>query len=378
MQRNDTVIKLLSDLVAIDSQSYKGNKEIIVYLSKLFSTYEQTRESWIRESDGVQGENLLVKIPGKNHEQSLIFVCHMDTVPTSSAWETDPFILEEKEGKLYGLGACDTKGGVAAAIEAVFSLSDKPAYDTYLVFDGDEEVSSTGALKLLKKMPFTNPHFIFIEPTDGQLHIAQRAILKFDVITHGVSTHASLGTPVRNETENAIHKMGKVISLLANDASEIAQEKHAYLASSTQNFGLLEGGTARNVFADKAVLTVDRRLLPHRDPKKEFERLKKLIADAVPGTTMQFDDAAPAFAMESTNHFVQEVLQAYVSVEPKARADAFQAWSEAGLFAQKGDVVILGPGSLVGQAHKANEFVESTDLFHFVHIYQKIMQETSL
>ena len=118
MQRNDSVITLLSDLVAIDSQSHKGNREIISYLSKLFPHYEQTRESWVRESDGVQGENLLVKIPGKNHEQSLVFVCHMDTVPTSSAWETDPFILEEKEGKLYGLGACDTKGGVAAVIEA--------------------------------------------------------------------------------------------------------------------------------------------------------------------------------------------------------------------------------------------------------------------
>lgn len=377
MQRNDSVIKLFSDLVAIDSQSHKGNKEIIAYLSKLFSDYEQTRESWVRESDGVQGENLVVKIPGKNHEQSLVFVCHMDTVPTSSAWETDPFILEEKEGKLYGLGACDTKGGVAAAIEAIVQLTDAPLCDTYLVFDGDEEVSSTGAVKLLKKLPFINPHFIFIEPTDGQLHIAQRAIVKFDVITHGISTHASLGTPQRNEAENAIHKMGKVISLLANDASEIAKEQHPYLASSTQNFGLLTGGTARNVFADNAMLTIDRRLLPHRDPQEEFERLKKLITDAVPGTTVQFDDAAPAFAMEPTNLFVQQVLHAYISVDPNARIDAFHAWSEASLFAGKGDVVILGPGS-ISLAHKANEFVEATELFHFVHVYQKIMQEISL
>lgn len=375
MQRNESVIKLLSDLVAIDSQSQKGNVEIIGFLADLLKDYQQIRQKWVREQDDVKGENLIVKIPGKSSEHAIVFVCHMDTVPTSSAWETDPFILEENGGNLYGLGACDTKGGVAAAIEAALTLSDKPAFDTYLVFDGDEEVFSTGAHKLLKKFSIKNPHFIFIEPTDKELHIAQRALLKFDITTHGVSAHASLGTPEKNNKENAINKMSRVLQLLTEDALEIAKEKHQFLASSTQNLGLLSGGTARNVFADTATLTVDRRLLPQREPKKEFERLKKLIISEVPGTTVAIDDIEPGFAMQNDNHFVSEVLSAYVKTSPSARLGAFQAWSEAGLFAGVGDVVILGPGSLVGQAHRANEFVSAQELFNFVKIYQKIMQE---
>lgn len=374
MKRNDNVIQLLSDMVAIDSQSHKGNIAIIDHLSKLLADYSQTIQSWVREADGVKGKNLIVKIPGKSSEHSLVFICHMDTVPTSSAWETDPFILEEQGGNLYGLGSCDTKGGVASLLEAVFTLADKPAYDTYLVFDGDEEVYSAGAHKYLKKFSLKNPHFIFLEPTDGELHIAQRALLKFDVTTHGVSTHASLGTPEKNKKDNAINKMAEVLKHLIQDASEIAKGKHAYLASSTQNLGILSGGTARNVFADKAFLTVDRRLLPEREPIREFNRVKKMLVTAVPGTTVEVNNIEPGFAMPNDNPFVSQLVTLYQSVDPQARLGAFDAWSEAGLFADKGDVVILGPGS-IKQAHVANEYVSVQELFAFVHIFQKILQE---
>lgn len=374
MKRNDNVIQLLSDLVAIDSQSHKGNITIIDFLSKLLAGYSQTTQSWVREADGVKGKNLIVKIPGKSGEHSLIFVCHMDTVPTSNAWETDPFILEENGGNLHGLGACDTKGGVAALLEAVFTLTDMPAYDMYLVFDGDEEVMSTGASKYIKRFSLKNPHFIFLEPTDGELHIAQRALLKFDVTTYGVATHASLGTPEKNRKNNAINKMSEVLDLLIQDASEIAKEKHAYLASSTQNLGLLSGGTARNVFADTASITVDRRLLPERDPMREFHRVKKLLVAAIPDTTVEINNVEPGFSMPNDNAFVSQLIAIYQSVMPQARLGAFDAWSEAGLFADKGDVVIVGPGS-IKQAHVANEYVSAQELFSFVHIFQKILQD---
>lgn len=375
MQRNQHVIKLLSDLVAIDSQSHKGNEAIIAYLAQLFPSYKQTMQSWVRESDGVKGKNLVIKIPGKKSDHAIVFVGHVDTVPTSSAWETDPFILEESGGNLYGLGGCDTKGGVAALIEAVVTLTDAPAYDTYVIFDGDEEVYSTGAHKLLKNFSIKNPHFIFVEPTDGELHIAQRGLLKFNVITHGTATHASLGTPEKNKKENAISKMGEVLQILSKDAADIAKEKHEYLTASTQNFGVLTGGTARNVSADTATLTVDRRLIPNRIPQKEFQRISQLVSQYVPGTTVVLDDEGPGFSMDKNNLFIRQLLQAYTAVVPTARIAAFQAWSEAGLFAGKGDIVILGPGSLIHEAHRANEFVQAQEVFHFVHIYQKIIQE---
>src|SRR5258706_3233957 len=150
------------------------------------------------------------------------------------------------------------------------------------------------------------------------------------------------------------------------------------MGSNTQIFGVISGGTARNVFADKATLTIDRRLLPTRDPRKEFERLKELIVSKISDTDVLLEDTEPSFSTSENSEFVQKVLKYYRKVIPTSSIAAFPAWSEAGLFREYGDVVIMGPGSLAGQAHKANEFVSAQDLFHFVHIFQNIMREIRL
>lgn len=371
-------IKLLSELVAIDSQSHVSNKPIIDLLASWFPDQEQTIETWTRDSDGLQGENLIVKIPGKSSEHSIVFVNHMDTVPTSENWETNPFKLEEKEGKLYGLGTCDTKGGVASLIEAVKSLTEQPQYDTYLVFDGDEEVDSTGACKFLKKYHIPNAHYIFLEPTDQELCIAQRALLKVDITTYGIATHSSQATPENNAEGNAIFKMSKILELLRKDAEEIASEKHPHLNMTTQNFGVIQGGTARNVLADKTILKMERRLLPHRDPREEFARLKKHILDVVPDAAVHLDEAAPGFATDESEQIVQQVLKLTKTILPHYKIGAFQAWSEAGIFAEKGDVLVIGPGSLVGQAHRANEFISREELLQFVEVFQAILTRIQL
>lgn len=378
MKRNESVIKILSDLVAIDSQSYKGNITIVDFLSRLFEGYSQTTQSWIRESDGVKGKNLIVKIPGKSSEHSLIFVCHMDTVPTSSAWETDPFILEENGGKLYGLGTCDTKGGVAAVIEAVFTLTDKPAYDTYLVFDGDEEEYASGIKKYKKSGLPKNAHFIFIEPTDQEVMIAQRGVLSATIVTHGKSQHASLATVEKNEKESAIYKMARVMDLLMQDGRQAQMERDDLLGTNSQNFGIVQGGTGGNVIPDTCKLVIDRRLLPSRIPEKEVKRIMSLLKESDSSVEITEVDTAPGFFTNSQVPFVQYVLNSVKPFFSKAKLGPFIAWSEAGLFANKGDVIILGPGSLSGQAHVANEYIEAQELFSYVHIYQKIMQEIVL
>jgi acetylornithine deacetylase/succinyl-diaminopimelate desuccinylase-like protein len=378
MGNTTSVIKLLADLVAIDSQSQVSNEKIIDLLASWFKAYDCTLTSWTRPSDGLKGQNLLVKIPGESSKQSIVFVCHMDTVPTSAAWETNPFILEEQEGKLYGLGACDTKGGVAALLAAVFALKNKPAYDTYILFDGDEEVGSVGARMFLKKGHLPNAHYIFLEPTDGELCIAQRALMKFDITTHGIAMHSSQATPENNIKANAIFKMSHILEILRHDAKTIASETHEHLRMTTQNFGTITGGTARNVSADQATLVMERRLLPHIDPYKEFDRLKRMIIDTVPGTTVVIDEIEPGFATPADRPFIKNVFSLTKSVIPDYKIGAFQAWSEAGLFASLGDVTVLGPGSLIHQAHRANEFVEVQELFQFVEVLGKILTEITV
>ena len=377
MVRNDSVIKLLSDLVAIDSQSYKGNLAIIAFLSDLFKDYKQTRQSWVREQDDVQGENLIVKISGKSSERSLVFICHMDTVPTSSAWETDPFILEESGGNLYGLGASDTKGGVAALIEAVMSLESQPAYDTYVVFDGDEEVIWTGVTKYKKHLTVKRPSFICVEPTDQNLCIAARGLISLEVQTYGKTQHASYATPEVNKKYSAIYKMHQVIDVLIQDANRLAAEKDSLLGSHTQNLGVITGGSADNVVPEFCKLLVDRRVLPHRDTQKEISRLKQLIHDVEPSAKVVMSFGQNGFATSATQPVADKVLQTLQEFYPKAIHTHFQAMSEGTILQDKGDVLVLGPGS-IKQAHVANEYISAQELFTFVKIYQKIMQGISL
>lgn len=366
-----SVTELLTDLVKVPSASLVDNAPVIQVISDLFKDYETSIQDWRRE-DGVEGKNLIVKIPGENTEKSLVFVCHMDTVPTSSEWTTDPYTLTEKDGKLYGLGSCDTKGGTAALIHAVLALEAKPKVDTFLVFSGDEEVSSVGALLLKETTTFKNPEFVFIEPTDRKVLISQRTVLQIDVTTHGLSQHGSYATPEENEKNNAIFKMAKVMELLIADALENAKDNDALLGSNTQNFGQIIGGTARNVMADTCMLSVDRRLLPSIDPNEEVQKIRALLKAEDTQTEVKMIIRHPSFVTAQDALLVLSALQAMKEQGINGEVGGFQAWSEAGLFADVGDVIILGPGS-ISQAHKANEYVDKKELEDYSPIFKSLM-----
>lgn len=371
------LVSLLASLVAIDSESAKDNTPIIHLLKKWFAKYDTRIQEWTRERDGAKGKNLIVKIPGKNSTRSLVFICHMDTVPSSSAWETDPFILEEQEGKLYGLGACDTKGGVAAVIQAVFSLRGQPAVDTYLVFDGDEESTWTGAKMFKKTCTLPNPTFIAVEPTDNTLCIGARSILECSISTRGVSTHASFGTPVLNQQKNAIYKMNAIMNMLIADAGILAQEHDELMGSNSQNLGMISGGTARNVFPDNCNLSVDRRLLPTKDVEGEFARLKDEVKKIDSQANVDSAFYQNGFRMDENTQTLKNMLAIIKKTSPDLKVGCFQAMSEVTIFRDMGECVVLGPGS-IALAHRANEYVESKELFDYVNIYRDIIENNTL
>lgn len=375
MAKSMNVISLLSELVAIDSQSSKDNSPIISLVQKWFEKYPQTIQTWVREIDGVKGKNLIIKIAGKRSDQATVFICHLDTVPPNDSWETDPFILEEQEGNLYGLGACDTKGGVAALLQAVLTLTEKPARDTYILFDGDEEETSEGVNKFVKKCAIKNPQFIAIEPTDTQVLIAQRAIVKMKITTHGTSQHSSKATPEINEKYNAIHKMAKVMIALEKDAEKIAKEKDDFMGTNTQNFGIISGGTAHNVVPQSCSLTMHRRLLPQRDATKELQEVRKIVKEADSGASVELIGPPElGFKTSHDSSFAKQTLSIVKKTLPQMKFGVFIAWSEAGATNKKGESLILGPGS-IQQAHRANEYINAQELFHFVEIFSNLLQE---
>lgn len=362
----------LKALVAIDSYSSIDNSPIIALLQSWFDDYSTEIQEWERK-DGVKGKNLVVTIPGKSAEKTLVFIGHTDTVPSSPLWSTNPLEVVEKEGKLYGLGTCDTKGGIAALIEAVFTLKEKPAYTTVLVFDGDEEMDSTGVITYHKSLSLQNPLFVCLEPTFRQVHIGQRALLKCTLIAKGQAVHAGQATPENSIKDNAINKMHHVMSVLIEDAKELGKQSDLLLGSNTQNFGTIQGGTARNVFASTCEIIFERRLLVSIDPQKEFERLSALVKKTEPDVELKLDQIEQSFKTDGNDPFVQNVLHAVQKVYPESVTAAFPAWSEAGVVSQNGPALIVGPGDIARNAHRANEYVEKNELLSYVTIFQDIL-----
>jgi len=167
--------------------------------------------------------------------------------------------------------------------------------------------------------------------------------------------------------------MQEIMDILTQDGVRLAKEKDPIMGSNTQNFGLITGGTARNVIAQSCSLWVDRRLLPKLSLQDEVKRLTSLVQTIDKKTTIHTTFAQRGFATSPESEFVKGIHRIVKKKYSNAETTCFQAMSEGAILQDKGDVVVLGPGS-IAQAHVANEFVEAQDVFHFVHIFQEIMR----
>lgn len=375
MQKID-FLNIFSKLVSLDSQSSKNNFEIIDFITTLFKNFETQTQEYINK-DGIKGRNLIVKIEGYDNSKSLVFIGHTDTVPFDKNWDTNPLELVQKNGFFYGRGVCDTKGAIASLISVVLRLEEKPKYDTYLVFDGDEEVFFTGAKKFKENLNINNPHFIALEPTDNLLCIGARGILEFEVKTFGKAMHASLGTPEINSKNSAVYKMSKIMNFLIDDGNNEGLEKDLIMGSNSQNLGIINGGIARNIIPDGCSLVVDRRIIPNKDLENEFLRLKKIILEINPTTSVIKLHMENGFHTNEDSEFVTNLLSLLENNDKNFKIGSFTAMSEIAIFKELGDCVILGPGS-IKQAHQVNEFISEKELLGFIDIFKNIILNVKL
>src|ERR1041385_2023782 len=154
--------KILADLVRIDSVSARPNVEIVEYLERRCQALRLiTRRFPYLDERGVEKINLIA-LTANFSEVELALVGHTDTVPYDANW-SEATNLSERDGKLYGRGACDTKGFIAAALTAVEDV--KPKKPLALIFTADEEIGLRGAKQLVQLRPLRVRYSIVGEPT---------------------------------------------------------------------------------------------------------------------------------------------------------------------------------------------------------------------
>ena len=356
---------LLEKFVSIHSvnPALDGGPGEVEMASALFDYLEEAGMNPRRQAAGAGGrDNILVSLEGSAGGPLLMWEAHMDTVtPSGKAW---PEAVVES-GRVYGRGACDTKGSLVAMVEALHMVRDlDPTERTPVLFAGaiDEEVSGGGATALCEAGLGVDMAIVG-EPTGLELATAHKGVLRFEIETVGSPSHSSkphLGV-------NAIHHMSRVLDALETRyIPTLSEISHPLVGNPTICTALIRGGTALNIVPAQCVISLDRRVNPGEDSRRILADIDDLLAsladegiEARRGHTPL--DMGPLDT--PADHRLVKTLQ---SARRSILGDPGQPigvpyGTDASWYAPAGiPCVIFGPGS-IDQAHSDEEWVEIED-----------------
>src|SRR5689334_3543209 len=266
--------EILADLVRIDSVSTRSNAEIIAYLERRCDALGLiTRRFPYADEFGVEKINLIA-LSHDVSEVELALVGHTDTVPYDPSW-SEATNLAERGGKLYGRGACDTKGFIAAALTAVENIN--PRKPLALIFTADEEIGLLGAKKLAQAKPLRVRYSIVGEPTSLRPIRAGKGYSLAEVTVKGREAHSAypaLGA-------SAVFRAARLINRIESIATQLKQDTHPAFDPpfTTLNVGLINGGSAKNVLAGECRFTLEWRPIPSQPSEHVLELLNAAIAE---------------------------------------------------------------------------------------------------
>ncbi len=376
-EENDEVVRLCRHLITLRSDNPPGNElNIAAYVLEYLQRAGLQGELIAHNS---QRASLIARLPGKGNKKSLLFSAHFDTVPVGAeTWVHAPFAAEISEGKIWGRGACDMKGGMAAMMVAAKNLaqSGQPEGDLVLAFSAGEEVDMLGAKTLVKRPEFNNLQGILVsEPTNNELIIAEKGILWIEITTHGKTAHGSMPEFGRN----AIRMMLAVINEL--DRQDFPYTAHPLLGEFSRSLNTLHGGLQTNVIPDQCKVSFDMRTVPgqnHAEIIQKFEAILQKLSAEIPdfSASLRVTQEGVPLATSPDETLVKtfaEVIQNVTGQLPEPKGVRY--FTDAAIYVPKvnAPLVICGPG-LTELAHQPEEYVEIKKLIQSAQIYTLIAE----
>lgn len=375
-------VKNLSDLVQFQSVSGKPNDDIMSWLETFLCGIGA---NVVRiDGDRSDATSLFATI-GPHVKDGLLLSAHSDVVPvTGQNWSSDPFVLTEHDGKLYGRGATDMKGFLACML----SLAQKATHlklkrPLHLAISYDEELGCLGVHSLLRTLKDSGIQIggcIVGEPTQMQVGTTHKGKVAFKIICHGAAAHSS--NPFKGV--NAIAMAADMIRELA-DLQEHMRREHSpdtrfTVPFSTVQVGLVEGGSALNIVPEFCTLTAEMRLVPKQDGAAYLAWLQAAcnrVAERFAGGTLTLEvmNGYPGLNSLPDTPFCTAVLHA----AGQNGTCALDFGTEAGLFAKELAIpcLVCGPGS-IEQAHKADEYIKLSELERCEAFLDKMLQTVCL
>ena len=365
MNRENRVVELAKELVSRDSNCVEGKEGNVAQF--IFNYLKDLGLKPVKQFYDEKKNRFNVLVFGSN-ETNLMINGHLDTVPINDPknWQRNPF-GEIANGKLYGRGACDTKGNIACLLA---SMSEYFNENLVYVFNVEEEITLGGIERVLelRKSKLKNiTYSLSLEPTDGKIMAGNKGQYAFEVIARGKTAHASqpyLG-------ENAIYKIAQATLRIQEYNKKINKITHPLFGHATASVGIIDGGTASNVVPDLASINVDRRILPNENSGKVEKELRELVSPL----ETKFINRIEACETPLGSKIVKEMQLVLKDLNMDNKAYGFTATSELSEIRSHGiEGIIFGTAQLA-QAHKPDEFITLEELKRGTEIFSALLKK---
>ncbi|MDU9393609.1 acetylornithine deacetylase [Pseudomonas sp. zfem002] len=362
--------ELLGRLIGFPTVSRDSNLALIGFVREYLADLGVDSELFHNE-DGSKA-NLFATI-GPQDRGGVVLSGHTDVVPVDGqAWTVEPFVMSEKDGRLYGRGAADMKGFIASVLAAVPAFLAEPLrIPVHLAFSYDEEVGCLGVRSMLAALA-QRPHkptlCLIGEPTGLKPVLGHKGKLAMRCQVQGAACHSAYAPYGVNAIEYAARLIGKLGEIGQRLAAPALHDERFDPPYSTVQTGVIQGGRALNIVPAECEFDFEVRALPGFDAQvvadelehfAETELLPKMHAvQADTGVRLRPLSAYPGLATPANSEAAR--LLALLSGSDDFGTVAFG--TEGGLFEQAGiATVVCGPGSM-DQGHKADEFVSVEQL----------------
>ena len=359
--------EMIERLVSFDTTSRDSNLALIHFVRDYLAAHGV--DSTLIHDEAGNKANLYATV-GPRDVPGIALSGHTDVVPVDGQpWDTDPFSLAEKDGRLYGRGTSDMKSFSAIALALVPEFRARPLKTPiHFALSFDEEVGCLGAPLMINRLGHAlgvKPHIVIVgEPTNMAVVNAHKGVYSFKTSVRGLEVHSS----ATHRGVNAVQYAATLVHFLTEIAEEMAARAEPESGFdppyTTVHVGTIQGGTAQNIVPLDCTFTWEYRLMPGADPDEIRERFERFATESVlprmravdPNTAITTELRAQVPGLVPEDGSPAEAIVMALARTNQTEVVAYG--TEAGMFQEVGiPTVICGPGS-IRQAHQPNEYIE--------------------
>eukprot|EP01037_Dinobryon_pediforme_P007061 gene7062-7124_t len=375
-------LDILAKLVGFDTESSKSNLSLIAYVEDYLRSLQV---DFVTVPNAAGDKAAIFATIGPKIDGGMVLSGHTDVVPVKGqSWTTDPFIMREADGRLYGRGTCDMKGFAALALSLIPDMQRaKLKRPIHILLSYDEETTCLGPMDVIARFGTSLPRpagVIVGEPTMMDVADAQKSIATYHTLVTGFEAHSAKPNLGANAIPFACELVGELYKFQDELARMGDPSGRFDPAMSTISVGIINGGTARNILAKECAFQWEFRGLPDAPQRLAFDHFSGRVANILP-RLRQFAPLADIVTeieieipgLNPDQGSLAETTALKLAKKNSTIAVAYA--TEAGRFQLAGvPAVVCGPG-LINQAHQPDEYIEISQMVSGLGFIQGLIVE---